>query len=590
MNEVGRRIVSRLDLEGVIEALLAAARDLTGARYAALGILDSRGAELDRFIVLGIDEETHRRIGALPRGRGVLGHLIEHPEPLRLPDLTAHPSSVGFPPGHPPMRTLLGVPIVVGGEHWANLYLTEKQGGGEFDAADQEAIVELAGWAAVAVENARLYEGLARRRDEVEAERDRAQRSLRALGAMTDIARSVGGETRLDRILDLIVSRGRSLVECRTLLIFLADGEELVVAATDGADGEQLIGKRVPIEGTAGGRVLREGQATQLLGGIDADLGLTALGIQPDATMIVPLSFRGRAFGVLAAIDRVVDGPEFGADDERLLSSFAASAATAVATAQSVEAERMRHSLEAAEQERRRWARELHDETLQALGGMRMLYSAALRGASGEEELREAIKEGIELIDEEIENLSTLIVELRPAALDQIGLAPALRTLAERRAKAAGLTIDMLVRLDADGESGRLPAEIESLVYRFVQEGLNNIAKHAEASRAEVIVQRRGDQVEVTLRDDGRGFDPEEVAERAARRAGSGEPGERGGFGLIGMRERVELAGGELKIESRPGQGATLQAMVPLEPGRGAGLPRRRPQRSGNPPQRSSSP
>lgn len=564
--ELGQTLVSRLDLEGVIETVLAEAQALTGARYVALGVLDERGIELERFIVLGIDEETHRRIGSLPRGHGVLGYLVRHPEPLRLPDLTQHPSSEGFPPGHPDMRSFLGVPVKIGSEHWANLYLTEKEGG-EFDEADEEAIILLAAWTAIAVENAHMYEGLARHRDEVESQRDRAERSLRALGVMTDIARSVGGETQLDRILSLIVSRGRSLVECRTLLILLADGNQLVVAATDGAGGEELYGRRVPVEGTVVGNVLLHGRAERLLGGIDSDPGLEELGIEPEAAMIVPLQFRGTASGVLVAVDRVVDGPEFGAEDERLLRSFAASAATAVATAQTVEAERLRHSLEAAEQERRRWARELHDETLQALGGLRMLHSAALRGESTKDELREAIKESIALIDEEIDNLSSLIVELRPAALDQIGLAPALRTLAERRSKDSDLKIDMLVRLGGDGETGRLPAEIESLIYRFVQEGLNNIAKHARASSAEAVVQRRGDVVEVTVRDDGVGFDLDASTDPGAVR---GE--RRGGFGLIGMRERVELAGGELEIRSRPGRGTTLRARVPLKPALAAGL------------------
>jgi signal transduction histidine kinase len=266
--------------------------------------------------------------------------------------------------------------------------------------------------------------------------------------------------------------------------------------------------------------------------------------------MLVPLNFRGASSGVLAALDRTVDGPGFGPEDERLLRSFAASAATAVATAQSVEAERLRHSLEAAEQERKRWARELHDETLQALGGLRMLHSAALRSDAAPGDMRAALEEGIGLIDTEIDSLSALIAELRPAALDQIGLAPALRTLAERKSREGGLEIDVLVRM-RDGEGERLPHETESTLYRLVQEALNNVAKHAAASRAEAVVERSGDVVEVTVSDDGRGFDPAAV---------------NGGFGLIGMRERVVLAGGELTIEAAPGEGTTVTAVIPLGP------------------------
>src|SRR5690606_12897580 len=229
-----QEMVARLDLERVLETALTTAREVTAARYAALGILDEGKRELERFLTLGIGPDERARIGPLPRGRGVLGELIANPRPLRLDDLGSHPASCGFPPGHPPMRTFLGVPILIRGEPWGNLYLCEKRGGASFDAADEAALTVLAGWVAVAVENVRLYQGLARHRDEVESQRDQAERAARALGVMTDIARSVGGETEIDRILELIVDRGRALVEARALLIMLADGEALVVAATSG--------------------------------------------------------------------------------------------------------------------------------------------------------------------------------------------------------------------------------------------------------------------------------------------------------------------------------------------------------------------
>ncbi len=558
---VGRALVARLDLEGVLELVLDAARDLTGARYAALGILDERKRELERFLTVGVDAETRAAIGELPRGRGVLGELIRHAEPLRLADVSAHPRSHGFPPGHPPMHSFLGVPVLIRGEAWGNLYLTDKEGGAEFGEEDEAAVLVLADWAAIAIENARLYEDLARRRDEVERQRDHAQRSVRALAVMTDIARSVGGETDIDRILELIVNRGRALVDARALLILLAVGEHLVVAATAGELESDLHGVHIPIEDTLPGQVLRAGRSERLSGALSLGPALDALGVSAAAAMLVPLTFRGASSGVLAALDRVVDGPGFGPEDERLLRSFAASAATAVATAKSVEAERLRHSLEAAEQERKRWARELHDETLQGLGGLRMLHSAALRSDAGPAEMRGALEEGIGLIDAEIDSLSALIAELRPAALDQIGLAPALRTLAERKSREGGLEIDVLVRMrEDDGE--RLPQETESTLYRLVQEALNNVAKHAGASRAEAVVERSGDVVEVTVSDDGRGFDP-----AAAN----------GGFGLTGMRERVVLAGGDLKIDTAPGRGTVVTATIPLRPA-GAG-----PQRSSRP-------
>jgi len=559
--EVGRALVSRLDLEGVLELVLDAARDLTGARYAALGILDERKRELERFLTLGVDEATHAKIGDLPRGHGVLGKLIQHASPLRLPNVADDPDSYGFPAGHPPMRTFLGVPILIRGEAWGNLYLTEKAGGEDFTDSDEAAAIVLAEWSAVAIENARLYEGLARRRDEVEQQRDSAKRSVRALAVMTDIARSVGGETDIDRILELIVNRGRALVDARALLILLADGAELVVATTAGEIEADLRGKRIPIERTLPGRVLETGRAERLAGVSSVGTELNELGVSAEASMLVPLTFRGSSSGVLAALDRVVEGPGFGPEDERLLRSFAASAATAVATAQSVEAERLRHSLEAAENERKRWARELHDETLQALGGLRMLHSAALRADASGSELRNVLDEATKLIDVEIDNLSALIAELRPAALDEIGLAPALRTLAERKSREGALEIDVLVRL-RDGDDARLPSETESTLYRLVQEAFNNIAKHAGASRAEAVVEWSGDTVQVTVSDDGCGFE-----ESAAN----------GGFGLMGMRERVMLAGGQLEIDTEPGRGTTVSATIPVRS-------------SGNGNQRSSSP
>src|SRR5918995_2306853 len=154
--EAGRSLVSELDLEVVLERLLATARELTGARYAAIGVLDAERRGLERFLTSGIDAATHAAIGDLPRGRGILGLLIEDPHPIVLSDVGSHPRSYGFPQGHPPMTTFLGVPLLIRGQAWGNLYLTEKHGG-EFDDADVQAVTVLAEWAAIAIEHARLY-------------------------------------------------------------------------------------------------------------------------------------------------------------------------------------------------------------------------------------------------------------------------------------------------------------------------------------------------------------------------------------------------------------------------------------------------
>lgn len=533
--------MSELDLEALLHRVLDVARELTGARYAALGVLDEQGEELERFITTGIDEETRRTIGDLPRGRGILGELIRHPEPLRLRDLSEHPRSYGFPPGHPPMHGFLGVRVLIRGEVYGNLYLTEKDGG-EFDADDEHSLVVLAEWAAIAIANARLYSG-------VEKQRNELQRAVDGLEATSAIAKAVGGETEIDPVLELIVKRGRALVEARTLVILLTEGDHLRVAATAGEpDGHPDL--QIPIADSLLGDIVRSGKAERL-----ADvksrvrLGLGELSSDAESALLVPLTFRGHTSGVLIAFDRSAHGPAFDAEDERLLSSFAASAATAVATAQTVEADRLQHSIEAAEQERRRWARELHDETLQGLGALQVLLSTARRRG---DHLDEAIAQASTQIEAEIEKLQALITELRPAALDEIGVGPAIESLVERARTLHGLEIESDIDLDYDAgrQATRLTPEIESAIYRLVQESLTNVGKHAGADKALLRVVEAEGQITVEVRDDGRGFDPEQP---------------NGGFGLVGMRERAGLLGGTLEVASEPGEGSTVRARLAAE-------------------------
>src|SRR3954447_10087785 len=529
--DAGRGLISNLDVDAILQQLLDVAREVTGARYAAVGVLDDRRHELERFITAGIDAETHRAIGDLPRGRGILGMLIEEPRPLRLEHIGDHPRSYGFPTNHPEMETFLGVPVVIRDEAWGNLYLTEKAGGGPFSEADEESAVILADWAAIAIDNARLYASVEERRDHLE-------RAVRGLDTTVAIAQALGGETNLSRILELIVKRARALVGARTLVILLEQEDHLVVAAAAGELPGAGHGQRMPIEGTGTGAVLRSQRAERLT---DARSKLRAsfelLDLEADSALIVPLAFRGRAVGVLAAYDRVGDNATFDLEDERLLSAFAASAATAVATGKSVEEQRLRQSIEASEQERRRWARELHDETLQALAGLRLGLSSAMR--ESEADLRAAVDAAVESVTEEIANLRALIVELRPAALDEYGPAAAIETLAERTAARQGIEVE--AHVDLAFERGDAPTrhtpELESTVYRLVQEGLTTAARHAGASRIRIDVEERDGCVDVAVADDGRGFDPQATSST--------------GFGLTGMRERGEVARGRPRHGSR---------------------------------------
>ncbi len=527
--QVGRALVAEHRTEAVLDRILEEAREITGARYAALGVLNEERSELEQFITSGIDEATRRAIGELPHGRGVLGTLIEEPRPLRIADVGEHPESYGFPSAHPPMRSFLGVPVLIRGQAWGNLYLTEKEGGEGFSEADEEAVVALAQWAGTAIENARLYESSERRREQLE-------RAVRSLEAARDIADAVGLVSDLERVLELIVKRGRALVDARSVLIMLREGNELVVAASAGhATGAR--GHRVPISRSTSGQVLERGRAERIVDvGSHLRIAPGELGMSgARCALLVPMLHRGSALGVLAAFDRGLEQGPFTAEDEQLLWTFAASAANAVAINRSVEADRLRSAIAAADAERSRWARELHDETLQALGGLRVLLASALRrgGAS----LEPAVRQAVEDIELEIGNLRAIITDLRPSMLDDLGLRPALEALLERR-REGGLRIESQIELP---EGAALARELETTVYRLIQEALTNVAKHARASTVRVLATVSGMEVEVEVEDDGVGFDP------AAQTAG---------FGLAGMRERVYLAFGMLEVRS--GQRGTL--------------------------------
>jgi signal transduction histidine kinase len=539
---VGRALVSELDLESVLDQVLDTARELTSARYAALGILDERKVELERFLTVGLDDETRRTIGPLPRGHGVLGELIRNPHPLRLPDVTEHSRSYGFPPGHPPMTTFLGVPVAVRGEAYGNLYLTDKAGGEEFTDSDEQLVVVLSEWAAVAIDNARLYENVARRRAELE-------RAVRGLEATSAISRAVGFETELSRVLELIVKRGRAMSEARSFLVLLEQDEGFRVEAAAGELGREIVGTTIDPKSVAG--TTAASGSGELIPDLAARVGHGLEGIATDATsaVVVPLGFRGRARGVLIALDRMREGPAFDSEDEHLLGSFAASSAIAIATAQSVEADRLRHSIRASEEERARWARELHDETLQELGALKVLLDSAQQ-TDDRGRIEAAIGQGLAQIELSIRNLQALITELRPAALDQIGLAVALEGLLKRVESSSGIEIDADIRLAFEqGEAtSRLHADVEGTLYRVAQESLTNAMKHSSAGRVTVEVIERGGSVTLRVEDDGDGFDPAEIS---------------GGFGLVGMHDRASLVGGSVSVESEPGAGTTVRAEVP---------------------------
>jgi signal transduction histidine kinase len=332
------------------------------------------------------------------------------------------------------------------------------------------------------------------------------------------------------------------------LIIELLEGDELSLAAGAGELPEGLLGQNVSLANTVASAALRSGQTQRLSDRLNRarfeQHGIGHLGLASEDGLVVPLVFRDRSYGVLVALDHRDEG-DFTAEHQRLLEAFAASAATAVATAHSAADERLGQRIAATEAERTRWARELHDETLQALGTLRLVLSGARR-SEDPAVMAGAVDQAVEQLEVDITSLRALITELRPAALDQLGLEPALLALADR-IRRAGLEVECQVELAYDGGRAgeRLVDELEVGVYRIVQEALTNAVKHGAAAHARVQVIERDDRVSVLVSDDGRGFDP------AARTAG---------FGLMGMRERSDLLGGRLSVDSSPGGGTTVSA------------------------------
>jgi signal transduction histidine kinase len=260
------------------------------------------------------------------------------------------------------------------------------------------------------------------------------------------------------------------------------------------------------------------------------------------------MRFQGRPLGVLNAFDRIDGGPEFDRDDEQIMEAFASSAAVAVATAQQAASDALRRSMEATEHERSRWARELHDETLQDLAALAIRLSGA-RDLEDADEMRRVIGESVEQASAAAQALRGLITDLRPAALDQLGLQPALEALAERVTATTAVTVDLRLDLATeDGVTRRLAAETESAAYRLVQEALTNVVKHANAERASATVTERDGEITITVADEGVGFSPHR---------------QESGFGLIGMRERIALVGGSVEVRAAPGEGTTVRATLP---------------------------
>jgi signal transduction histidine kinase len=363
-------------------------------------------------------------------------------------------------------------------------------------------------------------------------------------------------------LLRLMADRGLALLDASTLLMVIEERGELRVAASSGAASVRL--RIAPVQGSALGALYLEGKALAL----DRPRGQEAawlheLGLEARSVLVEPLSMEGHGGGLVIALR---EAGSFRDADRQALSAFALSVAQRLAAERSVQIERLRYGMEARERERTRWAREIHDESIQGIGALRLQLANA-RDLDDQRALSDAVDAALEGLGTEIDGLRHLITELRPAALDDLGLAAALEALARRAQAIDGLEVKTEIDLgreagheqdaSAAGDSRRLDAELESTIYRVVQEALTNVSRHAQASKAVITVTERGGVVEASVTDDGRGL-PD------AGRLGPRGDGLEGGFGMSGMRERAELVGGELEWFPAPERGTTMRLTVPL--------------------------
>ena len=528
--DIGISLSSELSLEALLRRIIETAVELTDARFGALGVIDRLGTGLEQFITVGVDAETRATIGDDPHGRGILGVLIRDREALRLNDITQDPRSVGVPPGHPPMRSFLGVPIMLRGSAFGNLYLTEKAGGEQFTDADEEILRVLAAQAAVAIENARLSEA--------------ARQWSRQLESLNEVSQALTTETELGHLFELAAARLRELLDARAVAVMLPtpDGRELTVEQASTESGADLSGVRLDATRSKAGRTLARQRAERIDSLIDdPEVDQTAPRlVEATSALYVPLIAHARAAGVVVVFDKRGPDPRFTDADMRIAQAFANRAAVAIELSERVGRKAVQALLQGQELERKRLARELHDETGQALASI-LLGLKSLEAQVGPEPVA-TIRE---LVGTALEDVRRLTVELRPPALDDFGLGPALERLTSMTAKRSGIDIQLSVRSPVS-----LPADQETALYRIVQEALTNVVKHAEAQSVSIIVMPTGSSIRTVIEDDGKGFDPAAVRE--------------GALGLVGIRERVGLLGGRFELHSAPGAGATLMVELPV--------------------------
>lgn len=518
---------SELDLAQVLRRIVEAAVSLVDAKYGALGVI-GEGDRLSQFITVGVTEEEIARIGPYPRGRGILGELIRHPQPLRLDDLTSHPASFGFPPHHPPMRTFLGVPVRVRDQVFGNLYLTEKREGLPFDAEDEQLLAVLAAAAGVAIENARLYDDSRHRERWLRGSAELTRRLLSGVG-VSDVLTPFAEEAMDMADADLVA-----------IPVPVPGADSLLIEIAVGQGADVYRGALIPVDGSLPGRVLRTGEAAGIAD-VHADESATGA---LDSTgrfgpfMVVPLGTADRIRGVIMA-GRAADRLPFDAATVEMLADFAAQAAVALELAERrAQGEQLRVL-----EDRDRIARDLHDMAIQRLFATGMSLQAITRFIDNEE-VADRVGRAVDDIDETIKVIRSTIFALEAkATTDRASLRA--RLLAEIETAAA--TLGFTPTLTFDGLiDAHVPDQVGGHAVAVLREALSNAAKHAGASRVAVSAVA-GDEFTLTVTDDGVGITP------SGRRSG-----------LRNLEQRAATLGGALQVEAANGGGTRLIWRVPL--------------------------
>jgi signal transduction histidine kinase len=520
-------IGSQLEPRAALRAIVAVAVDLTGARYGALGLLGDDG-QLSGFIPVGMTPEEIARIGHWPQGRGLLGELIRHPAPLRLHDLAAHPSSSGFPPGHPPMRSFLAAPVLIRDELFGNLYLTDKRRGAGFSAADEEVLVAVAGAAGLAVENARLR-AVARRHEQWQQATAEVTQQLLAADEPRDVLALV---TR-----HALEISGADLV---TLGLPSAAGDHVVITHASGYNADQMIGLTSPIEASLSGLVMTSGRRLAV-----ADFGTDRRAVWPQRWKAVlgpgvamPLGVPGDVHGVMVTARRAGSQPLAPAAVE-MVTTFAVQAGIGLKLAEH-RRDAQRIALLA---DRDRIARDLHDLVIQRLFATGMSLEGSMP-LMPEGEAADRVRRAVDELDGTIRDIRSAIYTLH--ARDEAGRAGLhARILAVVQEMTAALGFAPWLRIDGELDP-RVTDEMADDILAVLREGLSNAARHAGASQVDVVVSANRD-LTVVIEDDGAGL-----------------PDGRPWSGLANLTGRAAKLGGGLLVEPAADGGTRLEWRAPL--------------------------